>query len=118
MLFSAEVASGLIGHLIGALSGGSLYRKASFLTDSLGRKLLPETYSVIERPLLPRGPGSAAFDGDGVATFEKAFIDRGHGRLVRTRELFGATARDDDDRELRRCAQSCGSKVRGSRLPS
>lgn len=77
VLFSAEIASGLIGHLIGALSGGSLYRKASFLTDSIGRKLLPETYSVIERPLLPRGPGSAAFDGDGVATFEKAFVDRG-----------------------------------------
>jgi PmbA protein len=77
VLFSAEVASGLIGHLIGALSGGSLYRKASFLTDSLGRKLFPETFSVIERPLLPRGTGSAAFDGDGVATFEKAFIDRG-----------------------------------------
>jgi PmbA protein len=59
------------------LSGGSLYRKASFLTDSLGRKLFPEGFSVIERPLLPRGPGSSAFDGDGVATFEKAFIDRG-----------------------------------------
>jgi len=54
-----------------------LYRKASFLTDSLGRKLLPEAFSVVERPLLPRGPGSAAFDGDGVATYEKAFIDRG-----------------------------------------
>ena len=77
ILFSAEIAGGLIGHLIGALSGGSLYRNASFLTNSLGRKLLPEGFSVIERPLLPRGPGSAAFDGDGVATFEKAFIDRG-----------------------------------------
>ena len=77
ILFSAEVASGLIGHLIGALSGGSLYRKASFLTDSLGRKLLPETFSLVERPLLPRGPGSASFDGDGIATYEKAFIDRG-----------------------------------------
>ncbi len=77
ILFSAEIASGLIGHLLGALSGGSLYRKASFLTDSLGRKLLPDAFSVIERPLLMRGPGSAAFDGDGVATFEKAFIDRG-----------------------------------------
>jgi PmbA protein len=77
VLFTAEVASGLIGHLMAALSGGSLYRNASFLTNSLGRKLLPEGYSVIERPLLPRGPGSAAFDGDGVATYEKAFIDRG-----------------------------------------
>jgi PmbA protein len=77
VLFATEIAGGLIGHLLSALSGGSLYRKASFLTDSLGRALLPDAYSVIERPLLPRGPGSAAFDGDGVATFEKAFVDRG-----------------------------------------
>ncbi len=77
VLFSAEIAGSLIGHLIGALSGGSLYRNASFLTNSLGRKLLPDGFSVIERPLLPRAPGSAAFDGDGVATFDKAFIERG-----------------------------------------
>ena len=77
VLFSAEIAGGLIGHLIGALSGGSLYRNASFLTNSLGRKLLPDGFSVVERPLVQRGPGSAAFDGDGVATFDKAFIDRG-----------------------------------------
>ena len=78
VLFAAEVASSLIGHLIGALSGGSLYRNASFLTNSLGRKLFPDDYSVVERPLLPRAPGSAAFDGDGVATYEKAFVERGH----------------------------------------
>jgi len=77
VLFASEIAGGLIGHLLSALSGGQLYRKASFLTDSLGRELLPAAYSVIERPLLPRGPGSAAFDGDGVATYEKAFVDRG-----------------------------------------
>lgn len=78
VLFAAEVAGGLIGHLIAALSGGSLYRNASFLTNSLGRKLLPDAFSVTERPLLIGAPGSAAFDGDGVATYEKAFIDRGH----------------------------------------
>jgi len=77
VLFGTEIAGGLIGHMLSALSGGQLYRKASFLTDSLGRALLPEAYSVIERPLLPRGPGSAAFDGDGVATYEKTFVDRG-----------------------------------------
>jgi PmbA protein len=77
VLFAAEVAGGLIGHLIAALSGGSLYRNASFLTNSLGRKLLPDAFSVTERPLLVGAPGSAAFDGDGVATYEKAFIDGG-----------------------------------------
>jgi len=77
VLFDAEVAGGLIGHVIAALSGGALYRRSSFLTDSLGRQLLPAEYAIVERPLLPCAPGSAAFDGDGVATFEKAFVDAG-----------------------------------------
>lgn len=77
VLFAAEVAGSLVGHLIGALSGGALYRNASFLTDSLGRKLLPDGFSIVERPLIPGAPGSAAFDGDGVATYEKAFIEHG-----------------------------------------
>jgi PmbA protein len=77
VLFGAEVAASLVGHVIAALSGGALYRKASFLTDSLGRQLLPSGYSIVERPLLPGGVGSAAFDGDGVATYPKAFVDDG-----------------------------------------
>ena len=77
VLFSAEMAKGFVGHAIGALSGGALYRKASFLTDSLGRQLFPEGVSLVERPLLAKALGSAAFDGDGVATREQAFIDDG-----------------------------------------
>ena len=77
VLFSAEMAKGFVGHAISALSGGALYRKASFLTDSLGRQLFPEGVSLVERPLLAKALGSATFDGDGVATREQAFIDGG-----------------------------------------
>lgn len=77
VLFSAEMAKGFLGHAIGALSGGSLYRKASFLIDSLGRQLFPAGVSLVERPLLEKALGSATFDGDGVATRDQAFIDDG-----------------------------------------
>ena len=78
VVFTAQVASGLFGHLIGAISGGSLYRKASFMLDSLGELVLPTWLSLVEKPHLVGGLGSANFDSDGVATSEKAFIHQGH----------------------------------------
>jgi len=77
VLFAPPQASGLVGHLIGAISGGALYRKASFLLDSMGQQVLPEWLSLVERPHLPGCLGSALFDGDGVATREKAFVADG-----------------------------------------
>jgi PmbA protein len=77
VLFDPQVAASLFGHLIGGLSGGALYRKASFLVDSLGRTVLPQDISLVEQPHLPKALGSAAFDADGVATFSKPFIDAG-----------------------------------------
>jgi PmbA protein len=77
VLFSPQMAGGLVGHLLGAISGGALYRKSSFLLDSLGTQVASDHLSLIEEPLLKKRVGSAAFDGDGVATSEKAFIDRG-----------------------------------------
>lgn len=77
VIFAAQMASGLFGHLIGAISGGSLYRRASFLLDSMGREVLPEWLSLVEQPHLPRALGSANFDSDGVATRSKAFIEQG-----------------------------------------
>jgi PmbA protein len=77
VLFSPQMAMGLIGSLLAALSGGQLYRKASFLTDSLGRTILPSGYSVLERPRLKRALASAAFDADGVATYDKAIVSNG-----------------------------------------
>lgn len=77
VVFATEVAGSLMGHLLGAISGGSLYRRASFLCDALGEQLFPARIRIDERPHEPRGLGSAAFDGDGVATRAKAFIDDG-----------------------------------------
>jgi len=77
VLFAPEVARGLLGHFIGAISGGNLYRKASFLLDSLGQQLFPGTINITEIPHLQKGPSSAAFDAEGVATVEKNVIENG-----------------------------------------
>lgn len=77
VLFAPEVASGLVGHLLGALSGGAQYRKASFLLDALGHQIAAPHLSLVEEPHLPGRIGSAAFDGDGVATWSKPFVSAG-----------------------------------------
>ncbi len=77
VLFAPEVAKGLLGHLVSAASGGSLYRRSSFLLDALGESVLPERFSLIESPRLPGGAGSSHFDADGVATREQPLVDRG-----------------------------------------
>ena len=77
VLFASEVARSLIGHLLGAVSGGALYRKASFLMDSVGTRLFPEWFAIDEQPLLRGGLRSAAFDAEGVATREAPLIGAG-----------------------------------------
>jgi PmbA protein len=77
VLFAAEVARGLIGNLVSAVSGGALYRKASFLLDHAGKPVLPEFVDVVEEPLLPRGQGSASFDAEGVATQRSSLVENG-----------------------------------------
>ncbi len=74
VLLAPWVASGFLGHLLSAISGGSLYRKSSFLLDSLGQQVLPARYSLREQPYRKGGLGSAAFDGDGLATREQSFV--------------------------------------------
>ena len=70
VLFAAETARSLIGGLIGAVSGGNQYRRASFLLDAVGQRVLPPGIDLIERPHRRRGHRSAAFDSEGVATFD------------------------------------------------
>jgi PmbA protein len=77
VLFSAEIAASLVGHLIGAISGGALYRRSSFLLDALGNTIMPAWLTIDERPLLRGGLASGAFDDDGVATRAKPFVERG-----------------------------------------
>lgn len=77
VLFAAEMARSLVGHLVGAVSGGALYRGASFLVDAMGQQLFPEWLSIHERPFLRRGLRSAAFDAEGVATRESPLVENG-----------------------------------------
>lgn len=77
VIFQADMAVGLLRHLIGAIRGSALYREASFLLDHLGNRIFPDFVHVHENPLLARGLGSAPFDGDGVATKAKDFVSGG-----------------------------------------
>ena len=74
VLFVPELARGLIGSFLGAISGGSLYRNASFLQDSIGRKIFPEWLNIVEDPHIVQGLRSAYFDAEGVATSKKAVV--------------------------------------------
>jgi PmbA protein len=68
VIYAADIASSLFGHFISAVNGGSLYRKASFLLDHLGKQVFPGFIHIHEQPLLPKGLGSAPYDREGVAT--------------------------------------------------
>lgn len=77
VLFEAPLAASLIGHFVHAASGGSLYRKASFLIDSLGQPVFSKNVRISERPRLPGGLASSLFDGDGVATRDREVVEDG-----------------------------------------
>lgn len=77
VLFAPELARGLIGHLLGAVSGGALYRRASFLLDHAGKAIMPAWLGIAERPHLARGQGSGNFDAEGVTTVDSALVDGG-----------------------------------------
>ena len=77
VLFEAPVAIGLIGHFISAVNGGNLYRKTSFLADSLGRQVFSPRVRIEERPFERQGMASSAFDEEGVATRERAIVRDG-----------------------------------------
>jgi PmbA protein len=77
VLFEAPLASGLISSLINAVSGGSLYRKSSFLLDSLGTQVISPIVDIEEQPHLRRGLASSAFDNEGVATKPRMLVQQG-----------------------------------------
>ena len=77
VIFQAEVARGLLSQLLRALSGGSLYRNASFLLDHLGKQIFPANVQIDERPHLPGGLGSAPFDNEGLATRAREIVQQG-----------------------------------------
>lgn len=77
VIFSNEVSSGLLGSLIAAISGGNLYKKTTFLLDSMGQQVLPSRFKVYESPHTKGALGSSPFDGDGLLTRNNVFIDEG-----------------------------------------
>lgn len=77
VLFSAEVAVGLIRHLVGAISGGAIYRKSSFLLDSIGQTIFPNWFTIYEDPYILKGVGSSPFDSEGTKTVQRNIVEQG-----------------------------------------
>ena len=77
VLFEAPLASGLIGHFVSAVSGGSLYRKSTFLLDSMGKQVFSPIVTIEERPHERQGMASSPFDEEGVATRQRSVVREG-----------------------------------------
>ena len=77
VLFESPLAAGLLGAFVQAISGGALYRKSSFLLDSLGKPVWPSHISISEDPFIIRGKGSSPFDEEGVRVKARQVVDAG-----------------------------------------
>jgi len=77
VLFESTVAAGLLGAYVQATSGGALYRKTTFLVDSLGKKVLSAHVDIFENPHELKGKGSAPFDDEGVRTTARQVVQAG-----------------------------------------
>jgi PmbA protein len=77
VVFAADMAGGLVGHFIGAIRGGNLYRKSTFLLDHLGKPVFPEFIHIHEQPHLLKGLGSAPYDSEGVTTLAHDIVKDG-----------------------------------------
>lgn len=77
IMFSAQVATGLFGHLVGAISGSNVYRKSTFLLEHLGEQILPQWLTICEKPHILRGLASTPFDHEGVSTVERNIVENG-----------------------------------------
>ena len=77
VVFDPRVGNGLLSHLIGAITGGAIARKTSFLLDRLGEEVFAPGITVVDDPLRLRGLRSRPFDGEGLPTAETVMIDKG-----------------------------------------
>ena len=77
MLFAPELARGLFGHFVGAIRGGSQYRRTSFLLEAAGTQVFPTFLNISERPHLLQGLASSPFDAEGVATRDRELVQDG-----------------------------------------
>lgn len=77
VLFESPLAAGLLGSFVQAISGGALYRKSSFLLDSLGKPVFPKHIDILEDPFIKRGKGSSPFDDEGVRVQPRCVVEAG-----------------------------------------
>ena len=77
VLFESPMAAGLLGSFVQAVSGGALYRKSSFLLDSLGQQVFPKHIDILEDPFVKRGKGSSPFDDEGVRVQARSVVEAG-----------------------------------------
>jgi PmbA protein len=77
VLFESPLAAGLLGSFVQAVSGGALYRKSSFLLDSLGKSVFPKHIDILEDPFIKRGKGSSPFDDEGVRVQARSVVEAG-----------------------------------------
>ncbi|OIP18198.1 MAG: metalloprotease PmbA [Comamonadaceae bacterium CG2_30_59_20] len=77
VLFESPLAAGLLGSFVQAVSGGALYRKSSFLLDSLGKPVFPKHIDILEDPFVKRGKGSSPFDDEGVRVQARSVVEAG-----------------------------------------
>jgi len=77
VLFESPLAAGLLGSFVQAISGGALYRKSSFLLDSLGKPVFPKHIDILEDPFIKRGKGSSPFDDEGVRVQARCVVEAG-----------------------------------------
>ena len=77
VLFESPLAAGLLGSFVQAISGGALYRKSTFLMDSLGKLVLPKHIDILEDPFIKRGKGSSPFDDEGVRVQARCVVEAG-----------------------------------------
>ncbi|MBB6094315.1 PmbA protein [Povalibacter uvarum] len=77
VLYVPELARGVIGHFLGAVRGGSQYRRASFLLDAAGQQVFPDWMNISERPHIPKALGSAPFDSEGCTTRDRELVANG-----------------------------------------
>lgn len=77
VVFAPETAKDLVNILFGSVSGTSVYKKSTFLTDAEGTVVASDLVTIVDDPLRPRGLGSAPFDAEGVATSRRVLVDKG-----------------------------------------
>ncbi len=77
VLFEAPVSASLLGHFVSAASGGSLYRKSSFLLDQLGQQIFSSNIRIEDNPDLPKGLSTSPYDGEGVKTLRRTVVENG-----------------------------------------